>query len=118
MKAGEGHPERCRHCGERGLLLGGQLLELGKTGELFSSELLHRISLLFFFVPHRCVCMYACKTALYPELIYFLFQWEHLAHGFLSQCCTSEASAASFQISIFIFPHSLQLFSGFAKHVI
>lgn len=55
---------------------------------------------------------------LYPELIYFLFQWEHLAHGFLSQSCTSDASAASFQISIFIFPDSLQLFSGFAKHVI
>lgn len=54
-------PRGCRHHGERGLLFGGQLVELGKTGELFSSELLHRISLLFFFwcqIP-VCICVRA-----------------------------------------------------------
>jgi len=72
VRAGEGHPEGRGHCGERGLLLGGQLVELGKTGELFSSELLHRITLLFFFFGARSLC--ACKIMLYLELIYFLFQ--------------------------------------------
>lgn len=86
-----------------------------KTGELLSDFIAsHDFS--FLFPGARSLC--TCKIVLHPQLIYFLFQWEHLAHGFLSQCCTSEATAATFQISIFIFPDSLQLFSGFAKHVI
>lgn len=35
VRAGGGPPEGCRHCGEKGWLLGGQLIELGKTGEAF-----------------------------------------------------------------------------------
>lgn len=102
-----------------GIALGRPTGRAGKNRRAFQlSAASSHLTTFLFLVPDPCVGICACKIVLYPELIYFLFQWEHLAHGFLSQCCTSEASAASFQISIFIFPDSLQLFSGFAKHVI
>lgn len=58
MKAGEGHPERCRHCGETGLLLGGQLVELGKQVS-FSALSCFIASHYFspFFLCHIAVCV-------------------------------------------------------------
>lgn len=35
VRAGAGHPEGCRHPGDRALLLGGQLVELGKQVSCF-----------------------------------------------------------------------------------
>lgn len=52
-----GHPEGCRHRKETRLLLGAQLLEMGETGKLWSSALLHCISLFLFLVPDPCLPM-------------------------------------------------------------
>lgn len=52
-----GHPEGCRRRGETRLFLGAQLLEMGKTGKLWSAELLHCISPFLFLVPDPCLRM-------------------------------------------------------------